>query len=159
MVWITTNAIIEYKHAANHIFEDVCLRKHKLSEKSYDIAILGHHISATREELTPDLSARGMFPEFWHRENDSVYLWKSDQIQDRYLKSFHNLQCESFSDILKQNHKKSASFCIISRHPESLTLQDKFILRCNKGSPWQWAFNFIAIIYIDVIMEERNGKR
>lgn len=61
-------------------FEDVCLREHKLSEKSYDIAILGHYISATRKELTPDLAAKGMFPKFWHREKDGVYLWKSDQL-------------------------------------------------------------------------------
>lgn len=60
-------------------FSDVDLRKRHLSEVSYDIAILGHHISATRDELCPDLVTGGMFPKYWHRENGTVYLYKSDK--------------------------------------------------------------------------------
>ncbi len=60
------------------VFSDVNLRKQHLSDASYDIAILGHHISATAEELRPDLSTTGMFPKYWHRENGTVYMYKTD---------------------------------------------------------------------------------
>lgn len=60
-------------------FADVNLRKTPLSEASYEIAILGKHISATAEELRPDLSTHGMFPKYWHRENGEVYMWKTDK--------------------------------------------------------------------------------
>lgn len=62
-------------------FSDVCLRKHRLSEISYDIAILGKHVSATAEELSPDLMTEGMFPKYWHRENGTVSLWKTDKTE------------------------------------------------------------------------------
>ena len=46
-------------------FADVNLRNNKLSDASYEIAILGKHISATSEELRPDLYTIGMFPKYW----------------------------------------------------------------------------------------------
>ena len=62
-------------------FEDVCLRKVSLREASYDIAILGKHISSTANELAPDLTTEGMFPKYWHRTgNGDVELWKTDKI-------------------------------------------------------------------------------
>lgn len=61
-------------------FDDVCLRKRPLSEKSYFIAILEKRISATRQELRPDLSAGGMFPKFWKRNGNAVELWKTDRV-------------------------------------------------------------------------------
>lgn len=61
-------------------YSDVNLRKRSLSENSYDIAILGHHISATREELIPDIMTGGMFPKYWHRNGNEVELWKTDRI-------------------------------------------------------------------------------
>ena len=71
-------------------YKDVCLRKNKLSHKSYDVSILEKHISATRDELRPDLSTVGMFPKFWHRREDSTTeLWKTDRTSD-----FSNTQAE-----------------------------------------------------------------
>ena len=61
-------------------FADVNLRNNKLSDASYEIAILGKHISATSEELRPDLSTTGMFPKYWKRNGDSVYLYKTDKM-------------------------------------------------------------------------------
>lgn len=64
----------------NRLFKDVCLRNNKLSEASYIIAILGKHISATREELKPDLTTLGMFAKYWKRsESGKVELWKTDK--------------------------------------------------------------------------------
>lgn len=60
-------------------FNDVNLRQHKLSDVSYIIAILGKHISATRDELIPDLMSGGLFPKYWHRNNDHLELWKTDK--------------------------------------------------------------------------------
>jgi hypothetical protein len=53
------------------------LRKHKLSEYSYQVAILGKYISATASELKADLSSLGMFPKYWERREDGVYLLKT----------------------------------------------------------------------------------
>lgn len=69
------------KEDGEHLsFADVNLRKNKLSDASYEIAILGKHISATAEDLRPDLSTIGMFPKYWKREGDSVYLYKTDKL-------------------------------------------------------------------------------
>lgn len=65
-------------------FADVNLRKNKLSDASYEIAILGKHISATAKELRPDLSTTGMFPKYWRREDDSVYLYKTDKLGGKF---------------------------------------------------------------------------
>lgn len=61
-------------------FSDVNLRNNKLSNASYEIAILGKYISATAEELRSDLSTTGMFPKFWRRKEDGVYLYKTDKL-------------------------------------------------------------------------------
>ena len=63
-------------------FSDVNLRNRRLSENSYDIAIIGNHISATRDELMPDLMLGGMFPKYWHRntDNGAIELWKTDKV-------------------------------------------------------------------------------
>lgn len=60
-------------------FEDVDLRSHHLSDASYEIAILGKPVSATREELRPDIGTNGMFPKFWKRVDGQVELWKTDR--------------------------------------------------------------------------------
>lgn len=70
------------EHGENLSFEDVDLRKKHLSEVSYKIAILGQHISATRDELVPDLSTDGMFPKYWKRENGKIYLYKTDNYKN-----------------------------------------------------------------------------
>ena len=87
-------------------FSDVNLRNHKLSEASYDIAILGKHISATADELQPDLSTNGMFPKFWRREADEIYMWKTDKTSN-----FTNTICEiEASQILRDNHVPSVEY-------------------------------------------------
>ena len=63
----------------NLAFSDVSLRKKHLAETSYDIAILGRHISATRNSLVPDLMSGGLFPKYWHREGSVIELWKTDR--------------------------------------------------------------------------------
>ena len=60
-------------------FKDVNLRERQLSEHSYDVAILGRHISATIEEITPDLMTQGMFPKFWRRAGSEIEMWKTDK--------------------------------------------------------------------------------
>ena len=60
-------------------FNQVSLRHTRLSEASYQVAILGKHISATAEELRPDLSTAGMFPKYWARFSDTVVMCKTDK--------------------------------------------------------------------------------
>lgn len=60
-------------------FDEVCLRKRPLSEKSYPIAIIGQLIPATAQELCADLSATGASPKFWRSTYDSLELWKTDK--------------------------------------------------------------------------------
>ena len=84
-------------------FDEVNLRKNRLSDVSYDIAILGKHISATQDELKPDLSTAGMFPKFWNRVNGEVYLYKTDKYADNIsVKS--ELDCSLYLDRLGVSH-------------------------------------------------------
>ena len=92
------NFWIKKRHGDNRKFDDVCLRKRHLSDASYDIAILGRHISATAEELSSDLTTEGMFPKFWHKTDSNVELWKTDKTGGKV-----NATCEVLSsNILEQ---------------------------------------------------------
>ena len=91
------------KPGENRRFADVCLRKKRLFEASYDIAILGKHISATADDLAPDLTTEGMYPKFWHRSGDKVELWKTDKTGGQV-----NTECEVIAsdalDLMGINH-------------------------------------------------------
>lgn len=88
------------------VFDDMCLRHHRLSEVSYDIAILGRHISATADELIPDLTTEGMFPKYWHRAADgSIELWKTDKTGGR-LNSECEVQASEILDSIGYRHVK-----------------------------------------------------
>lgn len=63
-------------------FADVNLRTNKLSDASYDIAILGKQISATANTLTADLMTGGLFPKYWYRKNGKLYLCKTDKTSE-----------------------------------------------------------------------------
>ena len=63
-------------------FKDVCLRNHKLSEASFQIAVLGNHISAQLDDLKADLLTQGMFIKTWRRGKNGVELWKTDKTSD-----------------------------------------------------------------------------
>ena len=85
-------------------FDDVCLRHHKLSEASYDIAILGQHVSATSNELIPDLTTEGMFPKYWHRTADGIIeLWKTDKL-DGNVNSKSEIETSQILDAIDYNH-------------------------------------------------------
>lgn len=56
----------------NRSFDDVNLRKNKLSDVCYDIAILGKNLSVTSEDLIPELSTLGMSPKCWIRVGNTV---------------------------------------------------------------------------------------
>ena len=62
-------------------FDDVNLRKNKLSSACYEIALLGKNISATSGELIPELSTLGMSPKCWVREDNTVKLIKTDKMK------------------------------------------------------------------------------
>ena len=88
------------EESENLNYKDVCLRKNPLSLKSYDISILQHHISATREELRPDLTVTGMYPKFWKRNGNDIELWKTDNTTN-----FSNTKAEiAVSDMLDHSN-------------------------------------------------------
>ena len=123
------------KEGRTETFNDVCLRHRKLSEASYDIAILGHHISATADELIPDLTTEGMFPKYWHRTPDgTIELWKTDRLDGKI-----NSKCEiEASQILdninyphvkyREEHKGDKIFsvcrCMSDDHHSFVPMQD-----------------------------------
>lgn len=84
-------------------FENVCLRKNKLSKASYVVAILGRHISTTVEEIRPDLSTTGMYPKYWKRENGCVTMWKTD-----ITTGFVNTESELLCSKILLNHNVNA---------------------------------------------------
>lgn len=63
---------------SGQMFKDVNLRSKHLRDAAYPISILQMPISATREEIQPDISALGMFPKTWYREPGHICLWKTD---------------------------------------------------------------------------------
>lgn len=65
----------------NRSFDDVNLRKNKLSDVCYDIAILGKNLSVTSEDLIPELSTLGMSPKCWIRVGNTVKLIKTDRMK------------------------------------------------------------------------------
>lgn len=89
----------------NEDFRSNDLRKHRLCEVSYQIAILGKHVSATRKELRPDLSATGMFPKFWKRTGFLVELWKTDRT-DGFVNTEAELQVSEILDSSNVSHVK-----------------------------------------------------
>lgn len=122
------------------LFEDINLRSHKLSEASYDIAILGKYISATREELKPDLSTSGMFPKYWKRENGTLYLYKTDTYTNNISVDSELLYCKCLEemgikcvhyDLVTYNDRKFAISECISTDKYSLVHAQSVKDWCN----------------------------
>ena len=63
-------------------FEEVNLRKNKLSDIMFDISILGKKIMLPFNLILPDLSTSGMFRKTWCKNNDEIILRKSDRTPD-----------------------------------------------------------------------------
>ena len=131
------------KEGENLFFSDVNLRKNSLSEKSYDIAILGHHISATVDELRSDLSSAGMFPKFWKRENGKVFLWKTDKFRgansiaeirtSEMINRTHAGDAVNYFLVEKDGLKFSVSECITTDQKSLIHAQDG-IDYCNHNN-------------------------
>lgn len=86
-------------------WKDVDLRMNRLSDVSYEIAILGKNISATAEELRPDLSTVGMYPKYWKREPDGIYMWKTDKTSN-FINTISELQVSDILDTTTVPHVK-----------------------------------------------------
>ena len=103
-------------------FDDVNLRKNKLSSVCYEIALLGKNISATSRELIPELSTLGMSPKCWVRENGTVKLIKTDkmkglagtlaEIEASRILSFTGANVVKYNRIDKDGLIMSSSDCI-----------------------------------------------
>jgi len=76
---MTDNFWTRENNETNLTFDQVCLRKNKLSDASYQISVLGRHISACLDDLKSDLLTNGMFAKTWRRTNTLVELWKTDK--------------------------------------------------------------------------------
>lgn len=120
------------KENEDYSFNDVNLRKRKLSNVSYDIAILGKHISATREELIPDLTTTGMFSKYWSRKADGLYLYKTDKTDEfictkAELKACEIIEntevsCVHYEPEIKDNILFAVSKCITNDDTSLITM-------------------------------------
>lgn len=88
---------------SDETFSSVNLRKQTLCDASYQIAILGKHISATREELRSDLNVSGMFSKFWKRSDFLVELWKTDNTTD-FINTNVEIEISKLLDKSNVNH-------------------------------------------------------
>lgn len=103
-------------------FSDVNLRKHRLSEVAYDIAILGKYISASSNDLIPELTTLGMSPKCWRRESDGIKLYKTDKLKGTVntkaeleaskLLRASKLDVIECNEVLKDDNILSVSKCI-----------------------------------------------
>ena len=57
-------------------WDQINLYDNHLSNALVDISLRGRHITATNQELAPDLSTSGCFPKAWQRREDGFYLLK-----------------------------------------------------------------------------------
>lgn len=86
-------------------WQDVNLRTNRLAKVSYEIAILGRNISVTADKLRPDLSTVGMYPKYWKRETDGVYIWKTDKTSN-FVNTKSELQVSDILDTTSVPHVK-----------------------------------------------------
>ena len=86
-------------------WKDVDLRRNRLTDVSYEIAILGKNISVTADKLRPDLSTVGMYPKYWKRETDGIYMWKTDKTRN-FVNTKAELQVSDILDTTNVEHVK-----------------------------------------------------
>ena len=113
------------KDAENLCYSSMDLKKNRLSDVSYEIAILGKHISATQEELIPDLSTSGMAPKYWHRKEGEVLIYKTDtngasSVESElktcsYLETM-GINCVHYDSYTKDGIRFAISKCIANEH-------------------------------------------
>lgn len=78
-VSIQDNYWIAYNE--NERFVDINIR-HKHFKEILDISLLGLNPTATENGICPELTTQGLFRKCWVREDDGLYLLKSDNFQD-----------------------------------------------------------------------------
>lgn len=67
----------------NITFSQVNLRKVKLGDAAFSIAIDGKVISATNSVLDPEITTSGMFAKTWYRGEEGIQLWKTDKTPEK----------------------------------------------------------------------------
>ena len=53
-------------------FSDVNLRNKHLQDAAFEVSVLGHVLSISKEILKPDIGTQGMFAKTWNRADESV---------------------------------------------------------------------------------------
>lgn len=64
-------------------FSDVNLRKKHLRDAAFEVSVLGHVLSVSKEILKPDIGTQGMFAKTWNRAENKIELWKTDRTDEK----------------------------------------------------------------------------
>lgn len=83
-------------------FIDVNIRNNSLSDVVFDITMKGTPVSLQRNLLAADISTQGMFRKCWVREEDGLYLYKSDKTNE-YLNTKMELEISEVLDLAGVN--------------------------------------------------------
>ena len=65
----------------NEVWKDYNIRQNKLKE-IIDIALYGNHPSVSVSPICPELTTKGLFPKGWVRQDNELYLLKTDNTVD-----------------------------------------------------------------------------
>lgn len=101
-------------------FSDVCLRNNHLGDVAYQISILSKCISATLEEMEPDLMTDGMFPKTWHRSENGIELWKTDKSSG----NINTVEEQKVSDLLEFTNVKHVKY-------KSFQKDGRLLVKCS----------------------------
>ena len=83
-------------------FADVNLYDHSLNDAIVELSLRGRQMTATNQELAPDLSTRGCFPKAWVRREDGFVLLKDggDGAVERELLASQIARCFAYPQVL-----------------------------------------------------------
>lgn len=87
------------------LFSQVNLRKVRLGDAAFPIAIDGKVISATNSVLDPEITTSGMFAKTWYRGKEGIQLWKTDKTLDK-INTKAEVLVSQFLDALDVPHVK-----------------------------------------------------
>lgn len=64
-------------------WEKVNLFSNHLSDAMVDVSLIGISFTPTTDQISPELTTKGLFQKAWVRKKDGLYMYKSDSLDDK----------------------------------------------------------------------------
>lgn len=123
-------------------FEEINIRNRHLNDVIFQISMKGTPVSIQHDLLAADISTKGMFRKTWVRENNELWLYKSDKTNGI------NVKAEvAVSDILKEANYP---------HIEYELVEKEDILCCKSKCFVTDSISFVDAEYVKAYCEHHN---